>query len=88
MFLKFHRRYPGEQGDLISDFDLICDNYLKKLNGFSLDLLMVFPLEILCLAAPGHLRWLVFSYLRLPRVLRYIRLMEFFANWEKELDTK
>ena len=66
---------------------LIRQLYLKSRTGLILDILNLFPYELLAFAAPPGMGDITWGYLRLLRVpCRYIRIHQFFKSWLAELD--
>ena len=88
MYIRFHQSVYDEQGDLVDNFHVVYVRYLRSPGGFALDLCAALPLELCALAVPAHLVWPVHSFLRLTRLLRYVRMTQYFTNWQKELDAK
>ena len=88
MYIRFHMSVLDEQGDLIEDFHVVYKRYLYSLGGFALDLAAAMPFEICAVAAPSHQVWTVVSLLRLTHLLRYVRMVQYFADWQQELDVK
>ena len=88
IYIKFHLSQHDSFGDLVDDFQVVYKAYLLSPTGFALDLAAALPLEIFALCAPSDLVWPVLSILRLTHMLRYVRMSQYFTNWQKELDVK
>jgi len=88
IFLNFHICYYTEEGDLVDDFFTIERHYLKLPSGFLRDILSVLPIELLALLAPPNSQFLYLSTLRVLRLLRALNILEYFHQWEQELEIK
>ena len=77
--LQFYLAYYSE-GSLITDPKQIRRRYLKGL--FIVDVITLLPLEVFTFAAKSSLKWhQAMSLLRLNRLLRIHRLLQFFGKW-------
>ena len=64
-------------------------HYLKDPMGFTIDLLAVLPYEILAAPIPdASVRTSAVLYLRLPHVLRGVRIQSFISEEEKRLNQR
>ena len=89
IFMKFHLSYKDPQGRTVTDFKSIALHYLKNPTGFPLDFAAVFPYELIALTVPQpDIRTAVVLYLRLPHVLRAVRIQGFFSTEEKRLNQR
>ena len=89
MFMKFHLAYKDAQGCVVTDFKSIALHYLKDPFGFLLDFASTFPYELI--GAPikdQSQRTAALLYLRLPHIIRVIRIQWFFSEEEKRLNQK
>ena len=87
MVLKFHTAYKGKNGQLVADLYLIATRYLKGM--FIVDLISIFPIELLALfgsSTEEQLRWM--SYLKLGRLLKVYRISRLFSRIDEELGSK
>ncbi|XP_033108885.1 uncharacterized protein LOC117110323 isoform X2 [Anneissia japonica] len=71
------------------DFKSIRDHYVKSW-GFVVDVLAVLPLDLFCLYAPrgSNPRTIALYRLRLNRLIKYWRVLDFFKNLEEDLNVK
>eukprot|EP00794_Sanderia_malayensis_P016547 gene16547-18222_t len=83
IYLNFHMTYSTDDGETVDDYDQIFNHYFK--GEFRFDIIANFPLEILALVFPSHLRLTAFSYLRLIHLLRVVRVVQIYNEWVKEL---
>ena len=89
IFIKFHLAYEDEQGRVVTEFKAIALHYLKDPTGFALDVAAVFPYELIGACIPqNNIRTAAVLYLRLPHVIRVIRIQWFFSTEEKRLNQK
>ena len=87
--MKFHLAYKDAQGSVVTDFKSIVLHYLKDPSGFLLDSLTMFPYELLGAPIQDEAkRTAAVLYLRLPHVIRVIRIQWFFSEEEKRLNQK
>ncbi|XP_070566365.1 uncharacterized protein [Ptychodera flava] len=85
IFVKLRTAVATPNGNL-KDFASIRKHYCRSF-GFVLDIIAILPLELLCFFQPaGHLRWHLFSFLRLNRVIKYWIVPNFFSKLEDNLD--
>lgn len=62
---------------------------MKDPMGFMFDLVAILPYEILAAPVPdAHIRTSVVLYLRLPHVIRGVRIQSFISEEEKRLNQK
>ena len=89
IFLKFHLTYKDSNGQTVTDLKSIVLHYIKDPMGFTFDLVAVFPYEILAAAVPdAAVRTSAVLYLRLPHVIRGVRIQSFMSEEEKKLNQK
>lgn len=89
MLMKFHLAYEDSQGRIVTNFQSIAVHYLKDKSGFLLDLLALLPYEIIGLPIPDpQIREATVLYLRLPHIIRVVRIQWFFSVEEKRLNQK
>lgn len=89
MFMKFHLAYKDAQGTVVTDFKSIVLHYLKDPSGFLLDSITMFPYELIGAPIQDEAkRTAAVLYLRLPHVIRGIRIQWFFSEEEKRLNQK
>ena len=89
MFLKFHLTYKDSNGETVTDLKAIVLHYMKDPMGFTFDLVSVFPYEILAAPVPdAAARASAVLYLRLPHVIRGVRIQSFMSEEEKRLNQK
>ncbi|CAH1786243.1 unnamed protein product [Owenia fusiformis] len=86
IFINCHMSYIDTYGDMVTDFKISFKHYMRRFNGFAFDLIAIFPIDIICLAFNGDERFRILSYLRLLHIIRFYRVSQFFASWEKELN--
>ena len=73
----------------MTDLKSIVLHYIKDPIGFTFDLVAVFPYEILAAAVPdAAVRTSAVLYLRLPHVIRGVRIQSFMSEEEKKLNQK
>ena len=89
IFLKFHLTYKDSNGQTVRDLKSIVVHYIKDPMGFLFDLVAILPYEILAAPVPdSHIRTSVVLYLRLPHVIRGVRIQSFISEEEKRLNQK
>ena len=89
LYLKFHLTYKDSNGQTVRDNKAIVLHYVKDPLGFALDLLAVLPFEILASPVPDmHTRTAAMLYLRIPHVIRGVRIQSFISEEEKRLNQK
>ncbi len=89
MFMKFHLAYEDPQGRAETNFRAIALHYLRTKSGFPLDLAALLPYEIIGLPIPdAGARTAAVLYLRLPHIIRVVRIQWFFSVEEKRLNQK
>ena len=89
IFLKFHLTYKDNNGETVTDLKSIVLHYVKDPMGFTFDLVAVFPYEILAAPVPDvATRTSAVLYLRLPHVIRGVRIQSFMSEEEKRLNQK
>lgn len=77
MVLRFFVAYY-HKASLITDRELIRREYLR--GRFIVDLLSILPLDLLVFIPSGRVWYQMLSYLRLNRMLRFHRIMNFFGK--------
>lgn len=84
IYFSFFRAYYHE-GELVTDLKKIRSHYLK--GWFSIDIIASFPLDILALFIGieyfGGMAFL--PLLRIQRLLRVIKILDYFVYWEKDI---
>ncbi len=85
IYVNFHVTQADEYGELEQNFQEVYTRYLKTPSGFALDLIPTIPFEIIAVFF-GDYSFTLFTYLRLTRLIRLVRIDHFFSQWEKELD--
>ena len=86
MFLNFHMYYTLENQDVIDDYDMTFNHYLK--GEFIFDSIANFPLEIFCFAFPSDKRIEMLCFLRFIHILRLRRVHKLFEEWLSRLNIK
>ncbi|XP_077978719.1 uncharacterized protein LOC144434138 [Glandiceps talaboti] len=85
IFVKLRTAIATPNGNL-TDFASIRKHYCCSFR-FVLDLMAIVPIELLCFVQPaGPLRWHLFSFLRLNRIIKYWIVPNFFTKLEDDLD--
>lgn len=89
VFLKFHLTYEDHHGNTVSDIKTIVLHYLKSIGGFPLDVVSLFPYELLVLPIrDSRLRVAMVLYMRLPHLTRIVRVKWMFDAQLKYLNQK
>ena len=89
MFLKFHLTYKDKNGQTVTDIKSIVLHYVKDPMGFTFDLVAILPYEILAAPIPdASIRTSAVLYLRLPHVIRGVRIQFFLSEEEKKLNQR
>ncbi|XP_013389400.1 potassium voltage-gated channel subfamily H member 6, partial [Lingula anatina] len=86
IYIKSHLSFHDETGHLIDAAVIVRQSYVRRPSGLLLDAIAACPIEVVVLALPRE-QWVsMWSYLRLLHVLRLVKVHQFFAAWEKELN--
>ncbi len=89
MFLKFHISYKDSNSNTVSDLKSIALRYLKDPRGFLLDLAALLPYELIGVFIPDpSTRLVAVLYLRIPHIMRVIRVQWLFSAEEKKLNQR
>jgi len=73
----------------VTNFKSIALHYLKNPTGFALDFAALFPYELIALPiSDSKIRTATLLYLRIPHVMRVIRIQGFFSVEEKRLNQR
>ncbi len=87
--MKFHLAYEDSNGRIVTNFRSIALHYLKDRSGFPLDLAALLPYELIALSIlDSGARQAAVLYLRLPHIIRVVRIQWFFSVEEKRLNQK
>lgn len=89
IFLKSRITYEDKDGNVVKDLRHIAIHYATNRKGFVIDCIALLPYEILAHFVPdGSLRKSLQLYLKLPHLVRVVRISWLFSEEQKKLNQR